>query len=203
MEQLSALLLQAKPQPESIHDDHTTRKLTPSPQKTPASPPMSRPLPQAFNAPNFPAANCVQQLSTDLVNGSPQAAELTAQWEALAAKAAAREPATTLPSLATEVAAFSQKLYLWLATHPELSEDELLQAGSAWRQAAKGLYSDRFPKLEIKEVTPGDRFDSHFMQTVKDGPGNHLNVAAVHSWTLIDRSSERAQVLERAQISTN
>jgi hypothetical protein len=48
----------------------------------------------------------------------------------------------------------------------------------------------------------GARVDPDLMIPVTEGAGNHLNVAEVLSWAVMDRSGDRPRILHRAQIAT-
>jgi hypothetical protein len=115
----------------------------------------------------------------------------------------ARQPAPLLAEVGAAVITLSQTLYLYWDSLPDLNEEERARASSDWIQAVKAITAAAAPKLEIREITPGVRFDSDSMQTVQEGPGNHLNVAAVFSWVTLDRSGERVKTLQRARIATN
>ena len=111
-------------------------------------------------------------------------------------------PAPTLPDLAQAVATLSQAAHAYWQSLADLSDDDRLRASADWIGGIKQLVAPVAPKLDIREVVPGARFDPDTMQTVQEGPGNHLNVATVFSWALLDRSGERPKVLHRARIAT-
>lgn len=113
-----------------------------------------------------------------------------------------KSPAPTLPEVAQAVATLSQAAHAYWQSLADLSDDDRLRASADWIGGIKQLTATAAPKLDIREVVPGTRFDPDTMQTVQEGPGNHLNVATVFSWALLDRSGERPKVLHRARIAT-
>ena len=113
-----------------------------------------------------------------------------------------RQPVPSLNEVSAAVVALSIALHSYWDALADLTEDERAGAGLDWIRAVKSITLKVAPKLEIREVLVGDRFDSDSMQTVQDGPGSHLNVAAVFSWATLDRSGERVKVIQRARIAT-
>jgi hypothetical protein len=113
-----------------------------------------------------------------------------------------RKPGPPLADVADAVAALSRSLHDYWESLAGGDEDEFSRASSEWLAAVKSLVAPVAPMLEIREALAGGRFDSDTMQTVREGPGNHLNVAAVFSWIILERTGERARVLHRARIAT-
>ncbi len=111
-------------------------------------------------------------------------------------------------SLPGEIAAaafrLSESLYAYWQTLPELSPDDCQQASSAWLQSVRSLIAAAAPRLELREVLPEARIDLDVMNPVREGSGNHLHVADVFSWAVLDRSGgERPRVLHRALVASS
>ncbi len=96
----------------------------------------------------------------------------------------------------------SQSLHAYWNSLTDLSADDLQQASSAWLANIRALVAPQAPRVELREVMTGARVDPDLMIPVKEGAGNHLNVAAAFSWAVMDRSGDRPKILHRAQIAT-
>lgn len=110
------------------------------------------------------------------------------------------------PASAGEIGAaayrVSESLHTYLQTVPELSAEDRQQASAAWLRCLRTLIARAAPRLDLREILPGMRVDPDLMHAVKEGPGNHLNVAEAFSWAILDRSNDRPKVLFRAQIAS-
>jgi hypothetical protein len=111
-------------------------------------------------------------------------------------------PSPAQPDVVEAVAALSQAAHAYWQSLSDLNEDDRQRASADWIGGIKQLISPVAPKLDLREIVPGARIDPDTMQTVREGPGNHLNVAAVFSWAILDRSGDRPKVLHRARIAT-
>ncbi len=229
-QELQRLLAHLSPQPQTsvLSDDHTTRQIPPhlvephastsssalAPGSTSASaspaetalgsasiPPAAVGLPPEFASLDFPLKAWRAQLMSDLVAGSATLRAVVVAWHELQQVCAPPKP-ESLERIAGAVASLSERLYAYWDLKPELGEDDRARASSDWIKAVKTLTTAAAPKLDIREVIPGSRYDSDSMQTVQEGPGNHLNVAGVYSWVTLDRSGERVKVVNRARIAT-
>lgn len=204
-----AEVLAAAP-PNMQPDDHTTKQLKPPPdeQTTVRLPGANGGIsptacwPAVFLDPVSPLAAWRQRIESHLSSAEHPALPILAAMLSLRVLCA-RQPAPPLAEVGAAVTVLSQALHDYWDSLPELTEDERVAAGSQWMKAIKALVSTAAPRLEIREVVPGARFDSDNMQTIRQGPGNHLTVTAVHSWIALDRSEERVKVLQRARVSVN
>ncbi len=190
-------------------DDHTTRKFpaVPSDEQVTARHPAPEGLPTAswpaaFSEADSPLSSWRERIESHLSSEEHPGLPVLSAMQALRALCA-RQPAPLFSEVADAVFTLSQTLYAYWDTFPELSEDDRTRASSDWMQAIKALVSTVAPMLEIREIVVGARFDSDSMQTVKEGSGNHLGVAAVFSWATLDRSGERVKIVHRARIATN
>jgi hypothetical protein len=96
----------------------------------------------------------------------------------------------------------SQSLHAYWNSLTDLSADDRQQASSAWLASTRAQVAPAAPRVELREVMTGARVDPDLMIPVREGAGNHLNVAAVFSWAVMDRSGDRPKILHRAQIAT-
>lgn len=185
------------------HDDHTTQPLPPhfadDTPTVPHLPPAS--LPSGLATPDSPLASWRAELGADLAAGMPELRKVLGCWERLVQSCTPPHPKAIEP-VASAVDELSQALHAYWDAKPALTEDDRVRASADWIKAVKALAIPAVPKLEIREIVPGSRFDSDSMQTVREGPGNHLNVAHVYSWVVLDRSGERARIVQRARIAT-
>lgn len=133
---------------------------------------------------------------------SPEHPALPVLSALLALRVAAEGLAPSAQDVAGAVAALSRALHAYWDSLAELSADDRQRASTEWIAGIKTLIATAALKLDIREIVPGVRFDPDTMQTMQEGPGNHLNVAAVFSWAIFDRSGERPKVLHRARIAT-
>jgi hypothetical protein len=210
---LQNLVDQLNPPAPPVHnDDHTTKGspfLPPDEQATvrlpvlPASGiPSSACWPAAFFDAGSPLTSWRERIESHLASTEHPAMPVLSAFLSLRTLCA-RQPAPLLPEVGTAVVALSEALYAYVDSLTDLPEDDRARASSDWIPAVKALTSVVAPKLEIREVIAGTRFDADSMQTVRQGSGNHLSVAAVLSWATLDRSGERVKVLQRARIATN
>lgn len=185
------------------HDDHTTQPLSPHlADDTPTVPNLpAAVLPPDLGAPDSPLAAWRAELGADLAAGLPELRAVLASWERLTRSCTPPHPKSIEP-IAAAITELSLTLHAYWDAKPLLTEDDRGRASSDWIKAIKALTGPAVPKLEMREVVPGSRFDSDSMQTVREGSGNHLNVAHVFSWVILDRSGERPRVIERARIAT-
>jgi hypothetical protein len=193
-------------------DDHTTQGFSRTPPDehatihlpNPAGPgiPSSACWPAAFLDPASPLCSWRERIEGHLASSEHPALPVFSAFLSLRTLCA-RQPAPSLTEVGAAVIVLSQALYAYWESLPGLSDDDRAHASSVWMQAVKSLIASVAPKLEIREIIAGARFDSDSMQTVHEGSGNHLSVAAVYSWAILDRSGERVKVLQRARIATN
>ena len=110
------------------------------------------------------------------------------------------------PAAAVEIGAaaftLSQSLHAYWNSLTDLSVDDVQQASSAWLASIRAQVAPAAPRVELREVMTGARVDPDLMVPVKEGAGNHLNVAAVFSWAVMERGADRPRILNRAQIAT-
>jgi len=156
--------------------------------------------PAAFLDPAAPISRWREMLEGNIASAQGSALPVLATW--LAVRAAVERPDISIPLIGDSVAAFSASCYAYWESAQGFGEDDRQKANTDWAQALRTYLGPLVPKIEVREILPGVRFDSALMQTVKEGPGNHLNVAEVHSWAVLDRSSDRPKVLNRARITT-
>lgn len=99
----------------------------------------------------------------------------------------------------------SESLYAYWQSLTELSADDCQQASAAWLEIIRSLIAPSAPRLELREVLPSARIDLDLMHPIREGSGNHLNVADVYSWAVLDRSGagERPKVLHRALVASS
>jgi outer membrane murein-binding lipoprotein Lpp len=210
---LQSVIAQLNPDVPAVpSDDHTTKNFTASPaderttvHQAPAVGPgiaSAACWPAAFFDADSPLTPWRVRIESHLGSKEHPALPVFSAFLALRTLCA-RTPAPVLAEVGAAVVALSQALYAYWESLPELGEDERARASSDWIQAVKALTADAAPKLEIREIIVGTRFDSDSMQTVQEGSGNHLTVVAVHSWATLDRSGERVKILQRARIATN
>jgi hypothetical protein len=196
---------------EQNRDDMPTREFprvvppdeaTTIPRRAPAEPrgPAASLWPAAFLAAGSPLAWWCARLESQLA--SPEHQALPVFSALLALRVLCERPGATASEVADAVAVFSQAAHAYWNNLADLSSDDRLRASAEWIQGIKSLIATAAPKLDLREIVPGARFDPDTMQTVEEGPGNHLNVAAVFSWAILDRSGERPKVLHRARIAT-
>jgi hypothetical protein len=193
-------------------DDHTTKTFPePNPDdKTTARSaiPVGSAIPAtacwtaAFFDPASPMAAWRARIESHLTSAEHPAMPVFSAFLALR-MLCTRQPVPQLAEVGVAVLSLSQALYAYWESLPDIDDDVRARASSDWIQAVKTITISVAPKLEIREIPVGARFDSDSMQTVQDGPGNHLTVAAVFSWATLDRSGERVKVLQRARIATN
>lgn len=193
-------------------DDHTTKNFSTQPSDERAT--VHHPVPAGggissaacwpavFLDPASPLSAWRERIESHLASNEHPALPVFSAFLALRLLCS-RQPAPLLPETSAAVVALSQTLYSYWDSLPDLSDDDRARANSDWIQAIKALVSTPAPKLEIREIIVGARFDSDSMQTVQEGPGSHLNVAAVFSWATLDRSGERVKIVHRARIATN
>jgi hypothetical protein len=162
--------------------------------------PSSALWPAQFLDPSASIARWRDELETQVAEARAGALPVLAAW--LSIRAVAERQGTSLAEIGDLVAAFSSACYGYWEANPQLSSDAIQQANTDWAKALRNYLAPIAPKLEVREIVPGVRFDSAFMQTVKEGVGNHLNVAEVHSWAILDCSGERPRVLDRARVTT-
>ncbi len=210
---LQSVIAQLNPDVPAVQsDDHTTKNFTAPPaderttvHQAPAVGPgiaSAACWPAAFFDADSPLTPWRVRIESHLASKEHPALPVFSAFLALRTLCV-RTPAPLLAEVGAAVVALSQALYAYWESLPELSEDERARASSDWIQAVKALTADAAPKLEIREIIVGTRFDSDSMQTVHEGSGNHLTVVAVHSWATLDRSGERVKILQRARIATN
>lgn len=194
------------------NDDHTTKKFTETPaddqttDRNPLAPgagiPSASCWPAVFLDTASPLAVWRERIESHLASKDHPSLPVFSAFLALRALCV-RQPAPSLAEVGGAVVALSQTLYTYWENLPGLTDDDRAKASSDWIQAVKALTSTAAPKLEIREIIAGARFDSDSMQTVQEGSGNHLIVAAVFSWATLDKSGERVKILQRARIATN
>lgn len=156
--------------------------------------------PAPFLDPASPLARWRALLESHLA--SPEHPALAVLSTVLALRVAVERPEATPSDVAAAVAAVSLAAHGYWHSLAELSEEDRQRASADWVHGLKQLLTPVTPTLEIREIIPGARFDPATMQTVQDGPGNHLNVATVFSWAILERAGERPKVLHRARIAT-
>lgn len=211
--QLQSLLEHLNPSVPPVQpDEHTTKNFSdPVPDEHPTTPlpgPMAPGIspaacwPASFLDPASPLAVWRHRIESHLASKDHPALPVFSALLALRTLCV-RQPVAPLAEVGAAVITLSQALYAYWESLPDLSDDDRAHANTAWIQAVKAIVAPVAPKLEIREIIAGTRFDSDSMQTVQEGPGNHLTVAAVFSWATLDRSGERIKVLQRARIATN
>ena len=156
--------------------------------------------PSVFLDPSSPLTRWRALLESHL--SSPEHPALPVLSAVLALRVTLERSAPTLPDVADAVAAVSLAIHAYWNSLTELREEDRQQADADWIGGLKHIVAPAAPSLDIRELVPGARFDPNTMQTVQEGSGNHLNVAAVYSWVLLDRSGERPRILHRARIAT-
>jgi hypothetical protein len=210
---LQSVVEHLNPVVSTVHpDDHTTKKFADSPAdelttaRNPVIPgagiPSTACWPAVFLDPTSPLAAWRERIESHLSSKEHPALPVFSAFLALR-MLCVRQPAPLLAEVGAAVVTLSQALYTYWESFPDFNDDDRTRASSDWIQAVKGLTSSVAPKLEIREIIVGTRFDSDSMQTVHEGSGNHLNVVAVYSWATLDRSGDRVKVLHRAHIATN
>jgi len=156
--------------------------------------------PSVFLDPSSPLTRWRALLESHL--SSPEHPALPVLSAVLALRVTLERSVLTLPDVADAVAAVSLAIHAYWNSLTELREEDRQQADADWIGGLKHIVAPAVPSLDIREIVPGARFDPNTMQTVQEGSGNHLNVAAVYSWVLLDRSGERPKILHRARIAT-
>lgn len=156
--------------------------------------------PSVFLDPSSPLTRWRALLESHL--SSPEHPALPVLSAVLALRVTLERSVPTLPDVADAVAAVSLAIHAYWNSLTELREEDRQQADADWIGGLKHIVAPAVPSLDIREIVPGARFDPNTMQTVQEGSGNHLNVAAVYSWVLLDRSGERPKILHRARIAT-
>ena len=121
----------------------------------------------------------------------------------LGLRALLRPPVTATPTeIASALFRLSESLHAYWHSLTDLSAEDRQQASAAWLQGMRALMAGADARLDLREVRPGARVDPDLMHAVLEGPGNHLNVADVFSWAVLDRAGDRFRVLHRAQIAS-
>lgn len=120
----------------------------------------------------------------------------------LGLRAAADRPAVSPAEIGTAAFRLSEALHAYWQSLPDLSGDDRQQASAAWIGHVRRLIAPAAPRVELREVMPGARVDPDLMHAAQERSGNHLNVAEVHSWAVVDRTSDRPKVIHRAQIAS-
>ena len=120
----------------------------------------------------------------------------------LGLRAAADRPAVSPAEIGTAAFRLSEALHAYWQSLPDLSGDDRQQASAAWISHVRQLIAPAAPRVELREVMPGARVDPDLMHAAQERSGNHLNVAEVHSWAVVDRTTERPKVIHRAQIAS-
>ncbi len=156
--------------------------------------------PAPFLDPASPLARWRALLESHLA--SPEHPALPVLAAVLTLRVAVERANATPEDMAGAVAAVSLAAHGYWHSLAELSEEDRQRASADWIRGLKQFVAPVTPTLEIREIVPGVRFDPATMQTVQEGPGNHLNVATVYSWAILDRAGERPKVLYRARIAT-
>jgi hypothetical protein len=117
-------------------------------------------------------------------------------------RALLRAPAAPSAEFAAALFRLSESLHAYWHSLTDLSAEDRQQASSAWLQGMRALIAGTFRHVDLREIRPGTLVDPDMMHAVVEGPGNHLNVADVFSWAVVDRSGDRFRVLHRAQIAS-
>lgn len=204
MQRLLVRLDRAEPRPAAARPPETTPPM-PTEEVT-AGRGVSSPAhpdalwPAVFLDPSLPLARWRTRLEAHL--SSPEHPALPVLSTVLALRVTLERSAPTLPDVADAVAAVSLAIHAYWNSLTDFREEDRQRASADWIAGLKRLVATAAPSLDIREIVPGARFDPHTMQTVQEGSGNHLNVAAVYSWVLLDRSGERPRILHRARIAT-
>jgi hypothetical protein len=121
----------------------------------------------------------------------------------LAVRALLKSPTPATPAeIAAALFRLSESLHAYWHSLTDLSSEDRQQASAAWLQGMRAMMATATPQLDVREIRPGTRVDPDLMHPVIEGPGNHLNVADVFSWAVIDRAGDRFRVLYRAQIAS-
>ena len=156
--------------------------------------------PAVFLDPSSPLTRWRALLESHL--SSPEHPALAVLSAVLALRVTLERSAPPLPDVADAVAAVSLAIHAYWSSLAEFGEEARQHANADWIRGLKHLVATAAPSLDIREIVPGARFDPNTMQTVQEGSGNHLNVATVYSWVILDRSGERPRTLHRARIAT-
>ena len=156
--------------------------------------------PAVFLDPSSPLARWRTLLESHL--SSPEHPALPVLSAVLALRVTLERSAPPLPDVADAVAAVSLAIHAYWNSLTEFREEDRQHANADWIRGLKHIVATAAPSLDIREIVPGARFDPNTMQTVQEGSGNHLNVATVYSWVILDRSGERPRILHRARIAT-
>jgi len=120
----------------------------------------------------------------------------------LGLRAAVDRPTVTSAEIAAAAFRLSEALHAYWQSLTDLSAEDRQQASAAWIRSIRQLVAQAAPRVELREVMPGSRVDPDLMHATEERSGNHLNVAEVHSWAVVDRSGDRPKVLHRAQIAS-
>ncbi|HEY3756717.1 MAG TPA: hypothetical protein VGL42_11260 [Opitutaceae bacterium] len=122
----------------------------------------------------------------------------------LGLRAILARPSASPAEVAAAAFRLSEALHAYWQSLSDLSADDCQQASAAWLQLVRSLIGAVAPRLELREVLPSARIDLDLMHPVREGPGNHLNVADVFSWAVLDRSAgDRPKVLHRALVASS
>jgi hypothetical protein len=156
--------------------------------------------PEPFRDPASPLARWRTALESDLSSDAHSSLPVVAAL--LALRVVVGRPAPGAADVGNAVAALSEVLHHYWQSLPDLTEDELVQASGDWIDTIRTMIAVAASRLSIEQVVPGFRIDPDTMQTVRQGSGNHLTVAAVYSWVIRDLSGERPKVLHRARVAT-
>ena len=156
--------------------------------------------PEPFRDPASPLARWRTALESDLSSSAHSSLPVVAAL--LALRVVVGRPAPGAADVGNAVTALSEALHHYWQSLPGLTEDEAVQASGDWIDAVRAMIAVAASRLSIEQVVPAFRFDPDTMQTVRQGSGNHLTVAAVYSWVIRDLSGERPKVLHRARVAT-
>lgn len=155
--------------------------------------------PAEFLDPESPLSRWRAMLESHFANEDhpalPVVAAMLGLRTVLSKRAAAAE-------IGAAVFTLSQSLHAYWNSLTDLSADDRQQASSAWLASTRAQVAPAAPRVDLREVMMGARVDPDLMIPVKEGAGNHLNVAAVFSWAVMDRGGDRPKILHRAQIAT-
>lgn len=157
--------------------------------------------PEPFRDPTSPLARWRTALESDLSSSAHSSLPVVAAL--LALRVVVGRPAPGAADVGNAVAALSEALHHYWQSLSGLTEDESVQASGDWIDTVRAMIAVAASRLSIEQVVPGSRFDPDTMQTVRQGSGNHLTVAAVYSWVIRDLSGERPKVLHRAHVATS
>jgi hypothetical protein len=120
----------------------------------------------------------------------------------LGLRAATDLSAVSPAEIGTAAFRLSEALHAYWQSLSDLSAEDRQQASTAWISHVRQLIAPAAPRLELREVMPGARVDPDLMHAAQERSGNHLNVAEVHSWAVVDRTGDRPKVIHRAQIAS-